>query len=443
MPPIPAVEEKGSPRWEDVKLSYTTICNRLVLLLTVTAISLLAGCARQPQDSISSSTPIKQSAQTAIRARAAVPERPGLGSPTLTVAPLLGAVLAVTPEPTQLVPQGLTSAVPLETPQPTQVAQLSEVRRSGPTLQSVPTSAELATLVEIRVFPVQSPRFGHSATLMDDGRVLVSGGFTGVANRNKIDPIPINTFQIYDPATDSWLLLAKDVIPSFGSDAIRLSEGKYLSMGITAVGNEPTGSAGVLDPQNMSWTILPSPPSARAFPALAILQDGRVLVLSGLVPSDSDASVPKPIWDTVTLDPATGIWETAAPVSNAGGSPTVVSLDGGRIMVLQDGVSGAEIYDPASDVWTLASPANGTFPNVTAVKLPGGTVLGDRWGERSRWRQRHCARSRDIRSIGRHMDFHGAHEREENTPHADPAAGRQCDRDRGSRCESYRATRHV
>ena len=118
MPPIPAVEEKGSPRWEDVKLSYTTICNRLVLLLTVTAISLLAGCARQPQDSISSSTPIKQSAQTAVRARAAVPERPGLGSPTLTVAPLLGPALAVTPEPTQLVPQGLTSAVPLETPSP-------------------------------------------------------------------------------------------------------------------------------------------------------------------------------------------------------------------------------------------------------------------------------------------------------------------------------------
>ena len=356
-------------------MSYTTICNRLVLLLTVTAISLLAGCARQPQDSISSSTPIKQSAQTAVRARTTVPETPELGSPTLTVAPLLGAALAVTPEPTQLVPKGLTSAVPLETPQPTQVAQLSEVRRSGSTLQSVPTSAESTTSVEVRAFAVQSPRFGHSATLMDDGRVLVSGGFTGVANRNKIDPIPINTFQIYDPATDSWLLLARDVIPSFGSGAVKLSEGKYLSLGITAFGSEPTGSAGVLDPQNMSWTILPSPPSARAFPALAILQDGRVLVLSGLVPSDSDASVTESIRDTVTLDPSTGIWEAAAPVSNSGGSPTVVSLDDGRIMVLQDGVSGAEIYDPASDVWTHTSPANVTFLDVTAVKLPGGTVL--------------------------------------------------------------------
>ena len=375
MPPIPAVEEKGSSRWEDVKLPYTVICHQLVLLLIVTAFFLVAGCARQSQDSISSSTPIKQSAQTAVRARTTVPETPELGSPTLTVAPLLGPALAVTPEPTQLVPEGLTSAVPLETPQPTQVAQLPEVRRSEPTLQSVPTSAESTTSVEVRAFAVQSARFGHSATLMDDGRVLVSGGFTGVANNNKIDPIPINTFQIYDPATDSWLLLFRDVIPSFGSGAIRLSEGKYLSMGITAFGSEPTGSAGILDTQNMSWTILPSPPSARGFPALALLQDGRVLVLSGLVPSGSHGSVPESIRDTVTLDPSTGIWEAAAPVSNAGGSPTVVSLDDGRIMVLQDWVSGAEIYDPASDVWTLASPPNGTFPNVTAVKLPGGTVL--------------------------------------------------------------------
>ena len=243
------------------------------------------------------------------------------------------------------------------------------------TSQSVPAISESETPVEVRVFPFQSPRFGHSASLTGDGRVLVSGGFTGVADNGFISPIPINTFQIYDPTTDSWLLLAKDVIPSLSSGAIRLSEGKYLSMGVVADGNELKGSAGILDLQNTTWTTLPRPPTARAIPALTMLPDGRVLVLSGLVRSDSDASVPEPTRDTFTFDPVTGASERTAPMDSATGSPTVVSLDDGRIMVLQNGLSGADIYDPASDVWTTASPANVTFLDVAAVKLPGGTVL--------------------------------------------------------------------
>ena len=143
--------------------------------------------------------------------------------------------------------------------------------------------------VEVRAFPVRSPRFGHSATLMDDGRVLVGGGFTSVANSNVITPVPINTFQIYDPETDSWLLLAKDVIPSFGSGALRLSDGRYLSVGISASRKGLEGTAGILDPENLLWAILPPPPEARGFPALTMLQKGRVLLLSGLAPSDSDA----------------------------------------------------------------------------------------------------------------------------------------------------------
>lgn len=62
-------------------------------------------------------------------------------------------------------------------------------------------------------------------------------------------------------------------------------------------------------------------------------------------------------------------------MNTAADIPTVVPLNDGRVMVLQDGFSGAEIYDPASDVWTITSPANGKFSQVTAVKLPDGIVL--------------------------------------------------------------------
>ena len=40
--------------------------------------------------------------------------------------------------------------------------------------------------------------------MLDDGRVLVSGGFTGIANSNVIVRSPLNTIEIYDPDVDTW-----------------------------------------------------------------------------------------------------------------------------------------------------------------------------------------------------------------------------------------------
>ena len=183
---------------------------RPILLLSTVAIFLLAGCARHPQDSIPSPTLASPSGHTPVRARATVRAGPGSGGTTLTVTPLLNSTEAVTPKPAKPVPRGHITAVPLEKPQPAKVTQAPEVRPSGSLSQPAEATADLLPdSVEVRVFPFQSPRFGHSATLMDDGRVLVSGGFTGVADNGFISPIPINTFQIYDPETDSWLLLAK------------------------------------------------------------------------------------------------------------------------------------------------------------------------------------------------------------------------------------------
>ena len=40
-------------------------------------------------------------------------------------------------------------------------------------------------------------RFYHTATLLPDGRVLVSGGATD-------DTVPLSSAEIYDPALDTW-----------------------------------------------------------------------------------------------------------------------------------------------------------------------------------------------------------------------------------------------
>ena len=54
------------------------------------------------------------------------------------------------------------------------------------------------------VAPMNIPRMYHSATLLADGRVLVSGG---ISQTDFVSATIENTAELYDPADNSWTLL--------------------------------------------------------------------------------------------------------------------------------------------------------------------------------------------------------------------------------------------
>jgi galactose oxidase len=80
------------------------------------------------------------------------------------------------------------------------------------------------------VSPMSVPRRQHNATLLPDGRVLVTGGSSGPGFNNRDAPALVS--EVWDPATESWTTWASlSVFRGYHSTALLLPDGRVLSAG--------------------------------------------------------------------------------------------------------------------------------------------------------------------------------------------------------------------
>ena len=241
-------------------------------------------------------------------------------------------------------------------------------------------------------------RFSHDATLLDDGRVLVSGGWTGVTNNNEIFPYPVVFSQIYDPETDTWTLTNRtgpevpQELPGFllYSPAIRLPDGKIVSVALSeeSQGGNPddvTSAIAVFDSEAVEWTHLSDIPSNRIFTDIIALEDGRVVVVGGLdleaISSSSTTIEPEDLVESYNTD--TGEWQTLGPMNEPAMEHSLVPLNGGRIMAVggfndsgsMHGTDRAEIFDPETNAWTITGSTNVSRMFPVAISLSDGRIL--------------------------------------------------------------------
>jgi hypothetical protein len=160
-------------------------------------------------------------------------------------------------------------------------------------------------------------RYAQTATLLNDGRVLVAGGKT-----RDIDPT-LASAELYDPATGMWTDTGAMHEAQSGHVATRLSDGSVFVLGRDL-------SAERYDPAGGTWSVLASALTTRdlAGPnAVTLLPSGRVLLVGGV--------------DTASSQNYTG----------------------------------AEVYDPSADAWSAVAPMNLGRPGAVAVPLADGRVL--------------------------------------------------------------------
>jgi len=213
---------------------------------------------------------------------------------------------------------------------------------------------------------------GVTATLLADGRVLLTG-----AECDRYGP------QIYDPRTDTVSNAAAMPVANGGGYApTLLPSGKVLLAGGYGgprdVNLQPRTVAQLYDPATNSWSLAAPPTTLRINPRSVLLGDGLVLVAGGLVA----ASGPLPFLTTAEIyDPGTNAWSPAGEISaNGYQSAALSALSNGTALAAGGGEGGkptssAELFDAPARTWLTTGSLNQPRSGAAALRLGDGSVL--------------------------------------------------------------------
>ncbi len=115
---------------------------------------------------------------------------------------------------------------------------------------------------------MNAARAEHSATLLGNGRVLIAGGRDGGGS--------LATTEIFDPATGTFANGPSLSVARAGHSATLFADGRLF-----IAGGEANGSAELIDAALSSSTAAGNMSVARSLHSAALLPDGRVLVVGG------------------------------------------------------------------------------------------------------------------------------------------------------------------
>jgi hypothetical protein len=219
---------------------------------------------------------------------------------------------------------------------------------------------------------MQSRRIGHSATLLPNGKVLIAGGLAGRVFEG--GPGVVATTELFDPATGRFTPGPPMTTPRTGHIAALLSNGKVLVAGGAGGDEHALASAEIYDSATNKWTATGSMLTPRASRAAVVLKDGRILVTGG-GEGWNLAEIYDPtsgLWHT-TGNMTTRRVKHAATLLPDGR----VLITGGSPDNQWHPVRSAEIFDPRTNKFTAITDmelARFKIPDATAV-LKNGRIL--------------------------------------------------------------------
>ncbi len=168
------------------------------------------------------------------------------------------------------------------------------------------------------VATLPEPRFFHTASLLPSGNVLVAGGTSSGT---------LASCYVYDPACDEWLQTAPMNAPRWGHNATVLPSGAVLVSGGYGASNKPISSCEIYDERTRGWITVGPLATARARHTATLLPTGQVLVSGGLDGSNTSLRT------TEIFSPVSRTWRAGSDLPEAVYAHAAAVLPDSRLLI--------------------------------------------------------------------------------------------------------------
>jgi len=206
-------------------------------------------------------------------------------------------------------------------------------------------------------------RFMHSSSLLQDGKVLVTGGYL-------IDPG--QSAELFDPTSETFLPAGNLLTVRAEHTGTTLANGKVLVAG-GKNDSSILASAEIYDPSLKQFSATGDMTVERYEHTATLLADGRVLIVGG-------ASSGGPLGSAELFDPSTGVFTPVGSLQDARYYHRATLLADGKVLITggvgnSGFVASGEIYDPTTQTFaTTASLITARYLHSSTL-ISGGKVL--------------------------------------------------------------------
>jgi len=213
---------------------------------------------------------------------------------------------------------------------------------------------------------LNTARNSQTATVLNNGMVLIAGGYPG----------PSASAELYNPATGTFTVTGSLITARASHTATLLNNGMVLIVGGSSASAFPT-SAELYNPSTGSFTATGNLTTARELHTATLLPNGMVLITGGYSYNG--------VVDTAELyNPFSGTFTPTGNLVTARYGHTATLLNNGMVLIAGGSgsysnpgvVAGAELYNPANETFSATTGSLNTARWLqTATLLNTGMVL--------------------------------------------------------------------